>query len=136
MPDDLERVRYEMAVFTINALAKVTQRNYDAFVRSNLNFCDRFEQVALCPSDETLQLYVAVLARTSSYRTIKTYLNGVRIVHLEAGLANPLLGNYNLERTLRGIKRTQGDVTPHRKLALTPMISKAIIQRPDLFDTR
>lgn len=125
-----------MAEFTIKALAKVTQRNYDAFIRYYLNFCDRFGRVALCPSDETLQLYVAFRARTCSYRTIKSYLNGVRIVHLEAGLANPILGNYNLERTLRGIKRAKSDVTPHRKLAITLTILKAIIQRLDLFDTR
>jgi hypothetical protein len=66
------------------------------------------------PDQLTVCLYVAKLAETCSYRTIKKYVNGIRILHLEAGLMNPLPAMFNLERTLRGIKRVKGDVQPNR----------------------
>lgn len=81
-----------------------------------------------------LCLYVTQLAYTCSYRTIKTYLYGVRVLHLEAGLMNPLPTFFNLERTLRGIKRVKGDVTPSPKLAVTPDMLARIIGRLDLFN--
>ena len=40
---------------------------------------------------------------------------------------------FNLERTLRGIKRAKGDITPNRKLAVTTDILSRIIQRLDLY---
>jgi hypothetical protein len=78
-------------------------------------------------------LYVTKLAETCSYRTIKKYLNGIRILHLEAGLMNPFPAMFNLERTLRGIKRVKGDVQPNRKLAVTPHILSRVLRRLDLF---
>jgi hypothetical protein len=39
---------------------------------------------------------------------------------------------FNLERTLRGIKRVKGDVQPNRKLAVTPDILSRILRRLDL----
>lgn len=86
------------------------------------------------PDEITVCLYVTKLAETCAYRTIKQYLNGVRVLHLEAGLANPLPAMFNLERTLRGIKRSKGDVTPNRKLAVTPDILTRILRRLDLFN--
>jgi hypothetical protein len=44
--------------------------------------------------------------------------------------------NFNLDRTLMGIKRDKGDVTPNRKLAISPEILIAIIRHLDLFDTK
>jgi hypothetical protein len=125
-----------MAAFTINALAVNTQHRYSAYVRYYLAFCRKYDRRPIQPSDETLQLYVSYLARTCAYRTIKTYLNGVRVLHLEQGLPNPVANNFNLDRTLMGIKRDKGDVTPNRKLAITPEILIAIIRRLDLFDTK
>jgi hypothetical protein len=87
----------------------------------------------LAPEELTVCLYVTQLASTCSYR-IKQYLNGVRVLHLEAGLMNPLPSFFNLERTLRGIKRVKGDVCPNRKLAVTPDILARIIRRLDLFN--
>jgi hypothetical protein len=51
-------------------------------------------------------------------------------------LSNPVQGNFNIDRTLRGIKRAKGDVSPNRKLAMTPQILFTIIRRLDLFDSR
>lgn len=117
----------------VNWLAASSQRSYGAFVRYYIQFCSTYDFRPIQPEETTVCLYVSKLADTCSYRTIKNYLNGVRILHLEAGLANPLPAMFNLERTLRGIKRAKGDITPNRKLAVTPDILARIIRRLDLF---
>jgi hypothetical protein len=54
-------------------------------------------------------------------------------LHLEAGLVvNLLPAMFNLERTLRGIKRLKGDVQSNRKVAVTPDFLSQIIRRLDL----
>jgi hypothetical protein len=65
--------------------------------------------------------YVSHLALTCAYKTFKNYLQGVRIVHRELNLANPLDNRFNLERCLRGIRRIKGD-TGTRKFAVSPGI--------------
>lgn len=122
-----------MSEYIVQWIATGTQRNYSAYVRYYLDFCSRFDLRALDPEEMTVCLYVTQLASTCSYRTIKQYLNGIRVMHLEAGLTNPLPSFFNLERTLRGIKRVKGDVQPNRKLAVTPDILAKIIRRLDLF---
>ena len=63
--------------------------------------------------------YVSYLALTCAYKTIENYLQGVRIVHRELNLPNPLENKFNLERCLRGIRRVKGD-SVSRKFAVTP----------------
>jgi hypothetical protein len=114
-------------------IAESTQRNYSAYVRYYLEFCSKYDLQPVQPDELTVCLYVTKFAATCSYRTIKSYLNGIRVLHLEAGLCNPLPTFFNLERTLRGIKRVKGDNCPNRKLAITPDILSRIIRRLDLF---
>jgi hypothetical protein len=133
---NLEQLCQEMASFTINALAKSSLRNYGAYVRYCLEFCSLYGCRARSPTDATLMLYVTHLARRCAYRTIKTYFTGVQVLHLERGLSNPVQGNFNLDRLLHGIKRAKGDLSPNRKLAMTPQIFFTIISRLDLFDSR
>jgi hypothetical protein len=123
----------KMGEYITNWLATSSQRNYGAHVRYYLTFCSTYDLRPMQPDELTVCLYVTKLAETCSYRTIKNYLNGIRILHLEAGLMNPLPAMFNLERTLRGIKRVKGDVPPNRKLAVTPDILSRIIRRLDLF---
>ena len=123
-----------MHEYMVNWLATSSQRSYGAHVRYYVTFCSTYDLRPMQPDELTVCLYVTKLAETCAYRTIKTYLNGIRILHLEAGLSNPLPAMFNLERTLRGIKRSKGDITPNRKLAVTPDILARIIRRLDLFD--
>jgi hypothetical protein len=60
-------------------------------------------------------------------------LTGVRLLHLEAGLANPLPSFFKLDRALRGIKRVKGDTNLNRKLAVTPDLLARVIRRLDYF---
>jgi hypothetical protein len=123
----------KMGEYISHWLAISSQRHYGAHVRYYLTFCSTYELRPMQPEELTVCLYVTKLAETCSYRTIKDYLDGIRILHLEAELTNPLPPMFNLERTLRGIKRVKGDVQPNRKLAVTPDILSRILCCLDLF---
>jgi hypothetical protein len=123
----------QMAEYMTARIATSTQRNYNAYVRYYLSFCSEFHLRPRQPDKVTICLYVTRLAETCVYRTIKSYLTGVRLLHLEADLANPLPSFFNLDRTLRGIKRVKGDTNHNRKLAVTPDLLARVIRRLDLF---
>ncbi len=76
-------------------------------------------------------MFAAHLARTLKFSSIKQYLNAVRLEHLERGLPNPLLDNFQLSCTLKGIRRALGDKA-HRKLPITPELLRAILRKLDL----
>jgi hypothetical protein len=116
-----------MAEYMTAWIATSTQRNYNAYFRYYLLFCTEFDLSPLQPDKQTVCLYVTHLAATCAYSTIKQYLTGVRILHLEAGYANPLPALFDLQRTLRGIKRVKEDTNSNRKLAVTPDILAWII---------
>lgn len=65
--------------------------------------------------------YVAYLGKKISYNSVKQYLNVVRLLHLEAGLQNPIADNYQLNTVLAGLKRDLGS-SVNRKLPITPDI--------------
>jgi hypothetical protein len=132
----LAALHQRMAEYVTAWIATFTQRNYNAYVRYYVSFCSEFSLRPLQPEELTVCLYVTRLAETCSYNTSKSYLTGVRMLHLEAGFANPLPSFFNLDRTLRGIKRLKGDTNPNRKLAVTPDILVRIIKRLDLFSSR
>jgi hypothetical protein len=118
-----------MAEYVTVLIATSTQQNYNAYVRYYVSFCSKFSFRPLQSEELTVCLYVTRLAEICSYNTIKSYLTGVRLLHLEAGLANPLPSFFNLDRTLCGIKRLKGESNPNRKLAVTPDILARIIER-------
>lgn len=68
--------------------------------------------------DSTLCRYVAYLAEKLRPDSIKQYLNVIRLLHLESGLANPLYDSWVLNTLLKGIKREKGGQV-NRKLPIT-----------------
>ena len=61
------------------------------------------------PANESTLIYFAVyLAKTLKVGTIKTYLAGVRNLHILNGFDLPLKQFVCLQYVLRGIKRVQG----------------------------
>jgi hypothetical protein len=71
-----------------------------------------------------LMSYIAFLARTLKPASIGCYLNVIRIIHLEAGLPNPLKENFEVNMIRRGVARQLG-VPPQQKLPLTiPILLK------------
>ena len=95
-----------------------------------LSFCLPLNLQPLPASEDTLILFATHLAQTRAHSTIKTYLVGVRHLHVIHGLNNPLEDKLRLQQVLRGIHR----VKPNKKcprLPVTPFIMSAIKQSLD-----
>ena len=60
-------------------------------------------------TEDILTEYVAYLAKTIKYTSIKTYLAAVRHYHIRRGFQLNLQKMLRLQLVLRGIKRSQGD---------------------------
>ena len=108
-------------VYLSQWLAASSDVTYTKYVRYWIQFCAYYRYPAVHPSEMVLCRYVAHLALTCAYKTIKNYLLGVRIVHKELNLPNPVENKFNLDRCLRGIRRVKGDAGT-RKFAVTPAI--------------
>ncbi len=70
-------------------------------------------------------MYITELAQSRAHSTIRTYLAGVRHLHVISGLENPLEGKLKLALVLRGVKR----IKPRQnfvRLPVTPLIMSAI----------
>jgi hypothetical protein len=104
-----------------SAYALSMQKTYRSQLRRFLQFCLDYNCSPIPVSQETLVVYVAYLARSLSASYIPNYLNVIRILHLEAGLPNPLEGNFELNMLKRGIKREKG-VPPCQKAPITVKI--------------
>ena len=61
---------------------------------------------------ETLIRFCAHLADTVHHSTIKVYLSAIWSLHIEEGLAGPLVGCLQLQCVLQGIKHYQGSHQP------------------------
>ena len=72
-------------------------------------------------TDKVIALYVSYLARRLKPGSIRQYVNVIRLIHLECGLANPMEDSWYLQSTLRGIQRIKGS-TVKRKLPVTPAL--------------
>jgi hypothetical protein len=114
----LEQLVQEARDFKKSSFALSTQKTYRSQLRRYLQFCLDFECCPMPASQETLICYTAFLARSLSAASIPNYLNVVRLLHVEAGVSNPLEGNFELQMLKRGIKRVKG-VPPCQKQPIT-----------------
>ena len=86
-----------------------------------LRFCLYFGFTPVPASHRTVILYAVFLARTLNPRSIPSYLNIIRLMHLNVGLPNPLLEDWELDMIKKGIARLHG-CPPCQKLPITPAI--------------
>ena len=81
-------------------------------------------------SEEVLCMFVAKLAAESlKHGSIKTYMAGVQLLHIEEGLGDPFMPVLaRLHYVLRWVKRAQGDAGAVRRerLPITPPILRKI----------
>lgn len=91
-----------------------------------LHFCSclNISPVPISPSN--LGRYIAFLANKLCFSSIRQYLNVVRLLHLEAGYANPLSENWYLSSILKGLRRFKGQATV-QKLPITCSILQGIL---------
>ena len=93
----------------MHGLAPSTRKTYATAKRKFFNFCLQLGQLhasgSPCPTDErTLCLFATFLARLVHHSTIKVYLSGICVLHVEQGLPDPLQNCLRLQRVIRGIK--------------------------------
>jgi hypothetical protein len=111
----------EAASFKRIAWAESTKSAYRTHLNTFLRFCIFFGRKPIPADQVTLMAYVAFLARTLKPGSINCYINVVRIMHLEAGMPNPLKENFEIGLIRRGVARRLG-VPPNQKLPLTASI--------------
>lgn len=87
-----------------------------------------------CPvpaSSLTICRYVAHLANSLKFNSIKQYINIVRLLHAEWNLPNPMKDDFDVKYTILGIKRHLGDEVV-RKRPISVDLLKQICSHLDL----
>ena len=102
-------------------MAESTKSAYRSQLNAFLRFCLHFALTPVPVEQGTLKCYVAFLARSLNPSSIPGYLNVVRLLHLNAGLVNPLKDNFEIVMLRRGITRKLGR-PPLQKLPITIVI--------------
>ena len=88
------------------SIAPSTRHTYKSGETSFLNFCTTYNIPPYPASLLTLQFFCACLATHVSYKTIKVYLAGIRLAHLERGHADPT-DIEPLQLLIRGVHHLQ-----------------------------
>lgn len=128
---ELEQLDRTIGFYRGKALAETTKATYRSSLKCYLNFCKRYDITAAPASLATLSRYIAYLATRIAANSIPRYLAAVRMLHLESGLENPLLGNWHIDTLLKGIKRDKGTAI-NQKNPITPEILQHLRLRLNL----
>ena len=88
-------------------VASSTRRTYQTGLRAFQQFCYQYSIPVIPASPLTLRYFCCSIAHKVSHKTIKVYLAGIRLEHIERGFQDPT--NDELLRLLcKGIKRSHG----------------------------
>ena len=107
------------------AYADATKSTYRSQLKAYLQFCSYYGYHPVPANPVVVCRYVAYLAMTHTYSSIKQYLNVVRILHVCGGFSNPITNHTTLQVVLKGVQRIKGD-TAHRKPPMTLVILKKL----------
>ena len=108
----------EVNFYRTNSFASSTLKTYSAHFTAYSDFCGNLNIPLVPISQINLGRYIAFLSRRLSFNSVRQYLNIVRLVHLDAGLKNPLDDNWYVTSILKGVRRIKGDA-PTQKLPIT-----------------
>ena len=121
----------EVHLYRTNTFASSTNRTYMAQKMAYFQFCAEVKISPLPLSQINLGRYIAYLSRRLCFSSVRQYLNVVRLLHLEAGLTNPLENNWYVQSILKGVKRVKGN-TVKQKFPITIDILIGIFTKLDL----
>ncbi len=121
----------------MKGLAQSTHKVYSSGQKRFLDFCAAAGLRAVPADEEVLCKFAAKLASEGlRHRTIKSYMAGVRHLHIEEGLADPFLPALpRLHYVLRGVKRTEGGGGDPRRERL-PITPPLLRQMKEVWDSR
>ena len=98
--------------------------------RRYITFCASVGLLAVPAGEDVLCRFVAKMASEGlKHWTIKSYMAGIRHLHVEEGLGDPFLPTLpRLHYVLRGMKRSQGEegATGRERLPITPPLLRRI----------
>ena len=117
----LSRLEEHASFYLSKGVAPNTARAYKSAQSRYWAFCARFSLPPLPASEQTLILFVAELAQDLAHSTIRSYLSGVRNLHITNGLPDPLPGSFRLNLVLNGIRRVKAH-PPKVKIPVTPLV--------------
>ena len=123
--------------FMYQGLAASTCRTYSSAQQKFINFCVTIGHVSSsgsqCPGSEwTLCLFARFLADSLRPSSIKVYISAVWSLHVDQGFPNPLENCLQLQRVVRGIKRSQGFLPANPCLPISSNIFCIIYAALDL----
>lgn len=115
------------------AMAAGTTANVLVQWRAFEKFCVKYDTNEWPTSTETLCLFAQHLAaRMRSVKSIKSYLIGVKKLHLYAGVPPPDLKEFHLQLTLKGLERE----LKHRVLQAKRMTPKLLLKIKSCLDPK
>ena len=127
----MESLDSDVTFYRGHTFAESTNRTYAAQKLVYFEFCHKMSIAPILLSQCDLGRYIAYLSRKLCFTSIRQYLNVVRILHVEAGLPNPLENNWYVSSILKGIRRVKGDAS-QQKLPITLDILRKIFSQLDL----
>ena len=104
----MSALKLEVNRYKGSSLAISTKSTYRSHLNAYLRFCAYYGCVPIPADRDTICCYVAFLARSLSSSSINGYLNIIRLLHLDAGLPNPLENNWEVQQIKRGVARLKG----------------------------
>ena len=91
-----------------SGVAPSTRQTYQSGLNGFIKFCSEFDIPPFPASSLTLEYFCVHASQHVSYKTLKVYLSGIRLAHIERGMANPTK-SISLHLVCRGIHCQQGD---------------------------
>lgn len=111
LQDELEA---EVASYRAATYSNSTKRSYSTHMKRYFDFCAQVGKPPVPASPKTIAQYAAYLARSIISSSVRQYMNIIRLLHLEAGLPNPMADNWYIRSTLTGIDRLIGKPATRR----------------------
>ena len=100
-----------------------------------LNFCQIYDLVPLPATMDTILLYLAYMADRLKYVSIINYLSAVWVLHRINGVLHVDPSSFEIHMTLKGIRRTIGDVRSQARPITIPEL-ESIFNILDLSDSQ
>ncbi|WIA23257.1 hypothetical protein OEZ85_000028 [Tetradesmus obliquus] len=128
MTPAIRELQAEVVTLQAGALADATKRNYAYYELWWVRFLLVFNLLAFvaAPTEAVVCLYVAFLARTNSYGSVKNCLKGLQRFLLERGWPGHFSRFWGLQQCLAGLRRASKAV--QRKLPITPFILMRVLR--------
>ena len=113
----------QLTKYQSNWMASSTASTRHSQWRHYLKFCELLELEPLPASLYAVLMYVSYMATSFKYSSIQNYLSALWILHKLAGFSHIDPHTFELQITLRGVRRSLGDVvTQARPISVTELL--------------